>query len=138
MTSGLSTFALFSVDDLARMVGKAMQQRVGDNKVATQIATELRSAGVTMADTGSGCVPSVASCTNCLNGSEDARNAAQTAFDNCMLFGGDFASCDQSTHYCQRLNDAAAVHLHCVCHCDGLGLPLIDFPRCVAPISNDM
>ena len=128
----MATFALFSVDDLARMVGKAMQQKAGDNKVAGQIAREFRNAGITMADGGSGCVPSAASCTNCLNGSEDARNAAVTVFNNCMLFYNDKAYCEQSTNYCQRLNDAAAVYLHCVCHCDGLGVPLQDFPRCVA------
>ena len=57
MTSAMATFALFSVDDLARMVGKAMQQRAGDNKVAAQIAKEFQQAGVVLAwgDTGSTC-----------------------------------------------------------------------------------
>jgi len=50
MTSAMATFALFSVDDLARMVGKAMQQRAGDNKVAGQIAREFQQAGIALAD----------------------------------------------------------------------------------------
>ena len=50
MTSAMATFALFSVDDLARIVGKAMQQRAGDNKVAAQIAQEFQQAGIALAD----------------------------------------------------------------------------------------
>ena len=49
MTSAMATFAMFSVDDLARMVGKAMQQRAGDSKIAGQIAREFQSAGVALA-----------------------------------------------------------------------------------------
>ncbi len=49
MTAGMATFAMFSVDDLARMVGKSMQQRAGDNKVAGQIAQEFQEAGVALA-----------------------------------------------------------------------------------------
>lgn len=45
----MATFALFSVDDLARMVGKAMQQRAGDNKVVEQIAKEFQQAGIALA-----------------------------------------------------------------------------------------
>ena len=54
MTSAMATFALFSVDDLARMVGKAMQQRAGDNKVAAQVAKEFQSAGIVLANSPSG------------------------------------------------------------------------------------
>ena len=49
MTSAMATFALFSVDDLARMVGKAMQQRAGDNKVAEQVAKEFQQSGMAFA-----------------------------------------------------------------------------------------
>ena len=49
MTSAMAAFALFSVDDLARMVGKAMQQRAGDNKVAEQVAQEFQQAGIAFA-----------------------------------------------------------------------------------------
>ncbi len=54
MTSAMATFALFSVDDLARMVGKAMQQRAADNKVAAQVAQEFQHAGIALADGTSG------------------------------------------------------------------------------------
>lgn len=49
MTSAMATFALFNVDDLARMVGKAMQQRAGDNKVVEQVAKEFQQAGIALA-----------------------------------------------------------------------------------------
>ncbi len=54
MTAGMATFAMFSVDDLAHMVGKAMQQQVGDNKIAEQIAKEFQSAGIAFASGPSG------------------------------------------------------------------------------------
>ncbi len=53
MTSAMAAFALFSVDDLARMVGKAMEQRARDNKVAEQVAKEFQQAGIALA--GSPC-----------------------------------------------------------------------------------
>ncbi len=60
ITASMATFAMFSVDDLARMVGKAMQQRAGDNKIARQIAQEFQQAGVALAGG-----PSWAGCGNC-------------------------------------------------------------------------
>jgi len=54
MTSAMATFALFSVDDLARMVGKAVEQRAADNKVVEQVAKEFQKAGIAMADLGPG------------------------------------------------------------------------------------
>jgi hypothetical protein len=50
MTTGMAVFAMFSVDDLARMVGQKMEQRSGDSKVADQIAREFQQAGIAMAD----------------------------------------------------------------------------------------
>ena len=49
MTSAMAAFALFSVDDLAHIVGRAMQQRAGDNKVAEQVAREFQQAGIAFA-----------------------------------------------------------------------------------------
>jgi hypothetical protein len=49
ITSAMVTFAMFSVDDLARMVGGVMERNAGDNGLATQVARELRSAGVAAA-----------------------------------------------------------------------------------------
>ncbi len=51
-TSALAAFAMFSVDDLARMVGKAMEQRARDSQVAEVAARELQGAGVVMATAG--------------------------------------------------------------------------------------
>ena len=84
MTSAMAAFALFSVDDLARMVGKTMQQRAGDNKVAEQVAKELQRAGVTLAD-GPPVTPPYGPCPEtycicndtCLNGLVDGRTVQQ-------------------------------------------------------------
>ena len=65
ITAGVATFAMFSVDDLARMVGNAMQQRVGDNKIAGQIAQEFQQAGVAFASVS----PSL--CTACVQHWQD-------------------------------------------------------------------
>ena len=62
MTSAMATFAMFSVDDLAHMVGKAMQQRAGDNKLVGRIAREFESAGIAMA-----VGPSGPHCQHCCN-----------------------------------------------------------------------
>jgi len=69
MTSAMATFALFSVDDLARMVGKAMQQRAADNKVVEQVAREFQQAGIALADGSNGCGQSgsVSTCQHCSN-----------------------------------------------------------------------
>ncbi len=55
--AGLSAFMLLGVDDLARMVGKEMERRAGDNKVAGQIAKEFQSAGVSLADNSASDIP---------------------------------------------------------------------------------
>ncbi len=53
--AGLSAFMLLSVDDLARMVGRQLQQAAGDNQVANQIAEEFRNAGVAFAGPSDPC-----------------------------------------------------------------------------------
>lgn len=56
VTTAMATFAMFSVDDLAHMVGQAMQQQAGDNKIANQIAKEFQKSGIVFAGAGpSGC-----------------------------------------------------------------------------------
>ncbi len=91
MTSAMATFALFSVDDLARMVGKAMQQRAGDNKVAAQVAQEFQNAGVAMAGGTSG-----STCQHCCN---------QDFNDHCFcdstytLGSGSYQGCNQQASY---------------------------------------
>lgn len=51
MTSAMATFALFSVDDLARMVGGAMERQARNNKIATQVAEEFKHSGIALAAT---------------------------------------------------------------------------------------
>ncbi len=62
--AGLSAIMLLGADDLARMVGRRLQQMEGDNKVAEQIAKEFRSAGVAFASGPSGtpCPPLFCDC----------------------------------------------------------------------------
>ena len=46
LTSAMTAFALFSVDDLARMVGAAMERQAKNSKIAEQVAQEFQSAGI--------------------------------------------------------------------------------------------
>ena len=80
MISAMATFALFSVDDLARMVGKAMQQRAADNKVVEQVAKEFQQAGIAMAAGGAS-----GSCQqNALN-KQIGVDACNAGYSNCTL-----------------------------------------------------
>jgi hypothetical protein len=64
ITSAMAVFAMFSVDDLARMVGQKMEQRAGDSKIAEQIAREFQQAGIVLAGSPSNCTPNY-NCTGC-------------------------------------------------------------------------
>ena len=46
MTSAMATLALFSVDDLARMVGGALERQARNSKIAAQVAEEFQHAGI--------------------------------------------------------------------------------------------
>lgn len=50
VTSAMATFAMFSVDELARMVGKELKTRAGSNELANRVADEFRSTGIVLAD----------------------------------------------------------------------------------------
>ena len=94
MTSAMATFALFSVDDLAWMVGKAMQQRAGDNKVVEQVAKEFQQAGIVLAD-----VPQ--SCSDCCSHHSDSLNNSLHPWCSCTgnaVTAADFAACDAAKH----------------------------------------
>lgn len=85
LTAGMATFAMFSVDDLARMVGKVMQQRAGDNKVAGQVAQEFQQAGIAYATTSGPSAP----CANDPNPSCcDAMQTFKNAYAKCKKSGG--------------------------------------------------
>ncbi len=51
MTSAMATFALFSVDDLARMVGGAMERQARNSKIAAQVAEEFQHSGIALGAT---------------------------------------------------------------------------------------
>ncbi len=80
MTSAMATFALFSVDDLARMVGKAMEQRVADNKVAEQVAKEFQQAGIALAGGQGLYMNDPCSGTT----SQDCNNCSSKRLSNCL------------------------------------------------------
>jgi RecA/RadA recombinase len=92
MTAGMAAFAMFSVDDLAHIVGKAMQQRAGDNKVAEQIAQEFQQAGVALAANPSGI------CLHCCNQFCDDTNACFGSKCSCIARGG--TGCDANFNAC--------------------------------------
>jgi hypothetical protein len=62
--AGASAIAALSVDDLARLAGREMERRAGDNKVARKVAQEFSNAGMAFAarpscpagSTGQGCI----------------------------------------------------------------------------------
>ena len=95
MTSAMATFALFSVDDLARMVGKAMQQRAADNKVVERIAEELHSTGVAQAAYG---VPEIL--LNCARYGVNCPNCCAQVKDICTGLGYDFTVCTTAQLNC--------------------------------------
>ena len=47
--AGIAALSMFSVDDLARLVGQRMERMAGDNKVAQAIAKEFQQAGIAFA-----------------------------------------------------------------------------------------
>jgi hypothetical protein len=83
MTTGMAVFAMFSVDDLARMVGQKMEQRAGDSKVADQIAKEFSEAGIALANGPScGCQPGCG-CGGCIGTAELCQCGCLTAYNDC-------------------------------------------------------
>jgi len=66
ITSAMATFAMFSIDYLAHMVGSAMHKTGANSKLVEQVAMELDNAGVAMAS-WSGNVPCVGSYTGTSN-----------------------------------------------------------------------
>jgi|GEM_PF-1193828 len=118
ITSAMATFAMFSVDDLARMVGKAMEQRVGDNKIAGQIAQEFQQAGIALATTDStypctgcsgscvpdddyDCVDCDSSCVVSYGGFGKKQQAKMPA--SCKNQNGITANCEACMADCQKL-----------------------------------
>ena len=100
ITSAMATFALFSVDDLARMVGKAMQQRAADNKVAEQIAQEFQQAGIALATTSGPSGSSTGSspsdpCEQCLTVEQDQLTDSETQLEGCLSGTTDSAAQQQ-------------------------------------------
>ena len=109
ITSAMATFALFSVDDLARMVGKAMQQRAADNKVAEQVAQEFQHAGIALADGTSG-----STCEHCCTQYQYDTTAAIAVYCYCASHNG------QGCYavYKQKMNDALYAYNGCeTAHC---------------------
>jgi hypothetical protein len=111
MTAGMAAFAMFSVDDLAHIVGSAMKQRAGDNKVAAQIAQEFQQAGVAFAD------PSGTPCSHCLaQYGVDTQNVI-SARDVCLLNGSTMDYCNK-TIVCPGVNNATYNYNGCcAAHC---------------------
>jgi len=95
VTTAMATFAMFSVDDLARMVGKAMQQRVSDSIVAEQVAKEFQQAGIAMATNAD---PELTSIKCIISGCHDASECNPNKFSwlycpPCSSFGIKVSGC---------------------------------------------
>jgi len=103
MTSAMATLGLFSVDDLARMVGRAMQQRAGDNKIAAQLAQEFQNAGAAFADGTSGMSPSGVTVSDPVSGGVILMVGS---WDNAVQA---YASLDEQTAYDSSVTEAHAL-----------------------------
>ena len=132
----MATFALFSVDDLARMVGKAMQQRAADNKVVEQIAQEFREAGVVLADTPQ-------SCTDCCSHYSNSLNNSQQLWCNCIdtaVTPADYDACNAAQN--ARNNDAFYAYssqdgcFKTHCQPQGLHCPPLNIGPCIEAVPN--
>lgn len=104
LTSAMATFALFSVDDLARIVGKAMREQAGNNQVALQIAQEFQAAGIAFAGTSPGS-PSGGPCVLPDGCDCQCQAERQKTADDAQCFtdhGG--ATCFRGAPWCPALN----------------------------------
>ncbi len=118
MTSAMATFALFSVDDLAHMVGKALAQQAGDSKIAEQLAQEFQMVGIALAlgPGGGPCVtPSGCDC-QCQCNRQKATNDASCY----KKFGGGL--CFYGNPFCPALNTCLdanpAIRTNCYSNCN--------------------
>lgn len=112
ITSGMAVFALFSVDDLARMVGKAMERRAGDNKIADQIAREFQQAGIARASGPS------TTCQHCCNQFCYDQAGAIAAYCYCASHNG--TGCASVYH--TMMNNASYSYNQCYTqHCPDNG-----------------
>lgn len=80
--AGIAALSLFSVDDLARLVGARMERMAGDNKIAAQVAKEFRRAGVVLAGSPSG--PGSSTCQGCVDTKMAAYTAAYNEYEQCL------------------------------------------------------
>lgn len=108
ITSAMATFALFSVDDLARMVGKAMEQRARDNKVVEQVAKEFQHAGIALADGTSG-----VTCQHCCDQltADDAycRTLPESQQHNCFCVKSQYFTACTKAH-CDPYGESCTAH----------------------------
>jgi hypothetical protein len=110
ITSAMATFALFSVDDLARIAGNALQRNSNDNRIAKQLASELRSAGLAFATGDSRC-----------GGAYVSPGGGSTP---CTDLQNGTVSGDAAVNACLACNDSR------FCGCNGGTYPTGDAPPC--------
>lgn len=101
MTSAMATFALFSVDDLARMVGGAMERQARNSKIAAQVAQEFQQAGVAFAGgpTSPGTSGGV-NCADCCNHYQNSHDACYSQWCYCQNYGS--SNCNADLHTCNN------------------------------------
>lgn len=125
MTAGMAAFAMFSVDDLAHIVGKAMQQRAGDNKVASQVAEEFQQAGIAFAGgtsnpcyssnpSGSLCTPNC-DCSGCNpNALNSCCSGSNYPFVCCAKSSQKASCCGYVVNQINPGGDNTALYLQCL------------------------
>lgn len=80
--AGAAAVAALTADDLLRKVGKEMQRRAGDNKVAQQVAKEFERAGIASAAIPDICPPGC--CDNCYCQYQRALKVCDENYIQCL------------------------------------------------------
>ena len=82
--AGAAAIAALTADELLRKVGKEMQRRAGDNKVADQVAKEFVNAGVANAIVLDPDIPIVPPCIECVNRKASCLHDADVWLSGCL------------------------------------------------------
>lgn len=92
ITTGMSVFGLFAVDDLARMVIGKMQEHEATKQIAEGLAHEFKDAGAVFAV--------VTPCQTCVNDKQKGRDACNASLDACIRGGGGLPTCEYAWNQC--------------------------------------
>lgn len=94
ITTGMSVFGLFAVDDLARMVIGKMQEHEATRKIAENLAQEFKDAGAVYGVTEL--------CSHCCRQLCADASGCTDGYVSCLAAGGSAAVCDAALNACEN------------------------------------